>query len=241
MGRTTEIEWCDSTWNPLRGCTRVSEGCRHCYAERMAARFSDVGQWAHGFAQRSPPRWTGRVEVIDAQLGIPRRWKQPRRIFVNSISDTFHERLADAAIDRVFGVMLAAPWHTYLVLTKRPERAAAYYQARPALHDLPQLWLGTSVESAAVAHRIDTLRAIPAAVRFLSLEPLIGELGAIDLSGIHWVIVGGESGPGARPMHPDWARSLRDQAKAQGVAFFMKQMARKAPIPADLQIRQWPL
>jgi protein gp37 len=288
MGENSKIEWTDATWNPIRDCTRKSEGCRNCYAEVMAARFSDPGQWGHGLAQRVAlpgggidHRWTGKVELVDSALDLPLRWRRPRRIFVNSTSDLFHEKVPDEWIDRVFAVMALAPQHTFQVLTKRPERMREYMAGlggggrtdimsraggrllraaenatRNAPHvrydynarwPLPNVWLGTSVEDQATADdRIPHLLATPAAVRFLSAEPLLGPLsiahayttgaalavlfaklerGDVDPRGnLHWVICGGESGPGARPMHPDWARSLRDQCQAAGVPFFMKQM-----------------
>jgi protein gp37 len=308
MADRTKIEWTDATWNPIRGCTRVSEGCRHCYAEVMAARFSDSGQWGHGLAQRvtlpgggTDHRWTGKVELVDTALDLPLRWYTPRRIFVNSTSDLFHEKVPDEWIDRVFAVMALAPQHRFQVLTKRPERMRAYLTridtparwAGMALavsaryvppspfvftvgQPLPNVWLGTSIEDQATAEeRIPHLMGTPAAVRFISAEPLLGPVDlrrlTVQVGGhqewtdaltgetvfsqsgcviaerdpIDWVICGGESGPGARPMHPDWARSLRDQCQAAGVPFFMKQMSgpRKAtmpPIPDDLMVREFP-
>jgi protein gp37 len=278
MADRTKIEWTDATWNPIRGCTRVSEGCRHCYAEGMAARFSDPGQWDHGLAQRvaqpgggTDHRWTGKVELVDAALDLPLRWRSPRRIFVNSTSDLFHEKVPDEWIDSVFCVMGAATRHTFQVLTKRPQRMRDYLTRRrsdlavkapiggglvdwhPFNKELavpPNVWLGTSIEDQATADdRIPHLLATPAAVRFVSAEPLLGpvaldmiltpEMGLYALSGIRsdgsgpsgfskgpridWVICGGESGPAARPMHPDWARSLRDQCARDRVPFFFKQ------------------
>jgi protein gp37 len=290
MADKTKIEWTDATWNPIRGCTRVSEGCRNCYAEVMAARFSDPGQWGHGLAKRvtlpdgsTDHRWTGEMRLIDSALDLPLRWTRPRRIFVNSTSDLFHEAVPDDWIDRVFAVMALTPEHTFQVLTKRPERAQRYFthdegfgrwgyiehRARQMLDRLgrpqprnqtlahyggrnfPHVWLGTSVEDQTTADaRIPHLLATPASVRFISAEPLLGPVdagvglpGKFDdnlTPGLDWIIVGGESGPGARPMHPDWARFLRDQCAAAGVAFFMKQMDKKTPIPDDLLIRQFP-
>jgi protein gp37 len=294
MGERSAIEWTDATWNPVRGCTRISEGCRNCYAEGVAARFSGSGQPFEGFADlgRSGSKWTGKVELIPGMLGAPLRWKKPRRIFVNSMSDLFHEALPDEAIDRAFAVMLLAPQHTFQILTKRSDRMRAYlsalvcddgfrpYVRRPGwksrdprdgdrvllLRDgqtwpLPNVWLGVSVEDQTTADaRIPDLLATPAAVRFLSCEPLLGPVDLREWVGtvhhhpdndphatstravvraaraamgptIDWAIVGGESGPGARPMHPDWVRSIRDQCTAAGVAFFMKQWGggRRAP------------
>jgi protein gp37 len=333
MADKSSIEWTDATWNPVRGCTRVSPGCggpgKHggCYAELMAARFSEPGQWGHGFATRvaGEARWTGHVALIEEQLLLPMRWKKPRKIFVNSTSDLFHEKLPDEAIDRIFAVMALCPQHTFQILTKRPERMRAWFASepwaatrvahammdlapigetlqnaiifepgnasrmRPEIWPLPNVWLGTSVEDQKRAdERIRDLLATSAAVRFLSCEPLLGPLNLrpwlfeygcpcgwggsepdayCDSCGWHgsgpyepepcpkctsplnehqacpdcgrsccegsnfgpnstwlkWIIVGGESGPRARPMHPDWARSLRDQCAAAGVPFFFKQ------------------
>jgi protein gp37 len=333
MGTVTGIEWTDATWNPVRGCSRVSEGCRNCYAEGVAARFSGPGQAYEGFADRARTgsKWTGKVALVPSALPLPLSWRTPKRIFVNSMSDLFHEGLTDGEILRVMMVIWQAPRHTFQVLTKRPERMRAWFEAwndvdeadyEPKLargpeatraahtsgrsrifasmldsmgtpppgaafptYDwaggprwwstapAPNLWLGVSVENQATAdERIPHLLAVPAAVRFLSCEPL---LGAVDLdvawhgesaldsecwgdcawcekghpplrncqrgrqseaefmrirSGIDWVIAGGESGPGARPMHPEWARSLRDQCAAAGVPFFFKQWGEWRPI-----------
>lgn len=276
MSDNTAIEWTDATWNPVRGCTRVSQGCVNCYAETVAARFSNKGQAYEGLATRSPARWTGEVRVIEAALDQPLRWKRPRKIFVNSMSDLFHEKLDARYIDRVFAVMALAPQHTFQVLTKRPQRMLSYLQDRtkrgqlPIAQNgmdlgnlwfdgwlkpwpLPNLWLGVSVENQEAAdERIPLLLQTPAAKRFLSCEPLLGSL---DLSEalaveqvklfdrqrshwtertgesrkIDWVIAGGESGPKARPMHPDWARALRDQCNAAGAAFFFKQWGEWEP------------
>lgn len=302
MAGQSKIEWTDATWNPIRGCSRVSEGCRNCYAEGMAARFSKPGQWGHGLATyvtrpdgKREARWTGTmVQAPEATLTAPLRWKAPRRIFVNSTSDLFHEDVPDAWIDRVFAVMALCPQHTFQVLTKRPERMRAYFAAGPWLRwlelmkplwhgrlasevaengALPNVWLGTSVEDQASADaRIPHLLETPAAIRFISAEPLLGPVdltrlgidsdsemhaltpipwaeevanwgddpetieGWLDWYGLSevptsgnmhptldWVIVGGESGAGARPMHPDWARDLRDQCASADVPFFFKQ------------------
>jgi protein gp37 len=267
MSASSSIEWTDATWNPTRGCTRVSEGCRNCYAEMMAARFSDPGQWGHGFAEMKAGdhRWTGKVELIESQLLLPLHWRKPRKIFVNSTSDLFHESLPDEAIDRVFAVMALCPQHTFQVLTKRPERMQAWAQRNATgghifhvastigkplsgIWPLPNVWHGTSIEDQATAdERIPRLLQAPAAIRFVSYEPALGpvdfrrivsETHQIDtLRGwvkfdrpspddfryLDWIIVGGESGSNARPMHPDWARSVRDQCSAACVAFFFKQ------------------
>lgn len=313
MSDNSSIEWTDATWNPITGCSLVSEGCRHCYAATLAA-----GRLRHhpsraGLARRNAAgeaKFTGEVRFNEEWLDQPIRWRRPRRIFVCAHGDLFHEAVPDEWIDRVFAVMALAPHHVFQVLTKRPERAREYIAtahrrvmelvcdrvieentpremvpvvlvadppstylapAGPQIHlwrwPLPNVWLGTSVEDQAAADaRIPHLLEAPAAVRFISCEPLLGPLDLTSIcfsdergrreqwnalydyegdgSGpepiLDWVIVGGESGPGARDMDPDWARSLRDQCAAADVSFFMKQMARKAEIPADLLIRQWP-
>ena len=250
MGKT-KIEWATHVWNPVRGCTRVSRGCEHCYAERMAARrlpglMSPTTGEPYATMTADGPRWTGQVELIERQLEVPMRWKNPRRIFVNSMSDTFHEALPDEAIDRIFAVMAMCPQHTFFVLTKRAERMEQYAQAaaRGAFLDtcageaylasypmhrrrpwpLGNVWLGVSVEARANKYRIDALRKTPAALRFLSLEPLLEDLGELDLRGIRWVIVGGESGPGARPCSISWIRSVVEQCRAAKVSCFVKQL-----------------
>lgn len=302
MADGSTIEWLrrpgtkPATWNPVRGCSRVSPGCGGpgnqggCYAEVMAARFSEPGQWGHGFAETvkkpdgsSVRRWTGKVELIESMLDLPLRWRAPRTIFVNSTSDLFHEKLPNEAIDRIFAVMALCPQHTFIVLTKRPERMREYFRgpqlsarladAIMSQHDcrvltegrrerefspwraglawdpghgrkawgvrravqgmtaevspwpLPNVWLGVSAEDQATwEERKEHLRDTPAAVRFASFEPLLG--GIVDPhigDDLNWAIVGGESGPNARPMHPAWVRSIRDQCQAAGVAFFHKQ------------------
>jgi protein gp37 len=305
MGVTTGISWTDSTWNPIRGCSRVSEGCRHCYAERHAYRFSGPGLAYEGLVQVKKdkeglaerlPLWNGQIKFVEEHLLDPLRWKKPRRVFVNSMSDLFHENCTDEMRDKIFAVMALCPQHTFQVLTKRPERMLEYFNRKDrgersklvtnpsawfvwnaataiqaaakksipgpfhwttfddpdtvAPWPLPNVHLGVSVENQATAdQRIPLLLQTPAAVRFISAEPLLGpvELTAvpeIDLPGVavgtpllHWVIVGGESGAGARPMHPDWARSLRDQCTAAGVPFFFKQWGEWLPLtqrpPAD--------
>ena len=291
MSDNTKIEWADATWNPVVGCTRVSEGCMHCYAERFAARFPERFGGVSRMTEHGP-RWTGKIVLRPEVLDQPLSWRKPRRIFVNSMSDLFHPDVPDEFIDRVFAVMALATHHTFMVLTKRPERMMKYltapdrdevigwkahelyeqlggdYRRVPALTTregtistaslqphakswpIPNVWLGVSVENQRAAdERIPLLLQTPAAVRFLSCEPL---LGSVDLSkfkpfdgecfcqdrpdgckprnsagcpeaAIDWVIVGGESGPKARPMHPDWVRSIRDQCQAAGVPFFFKQ------------------
>ena len=208
----SKIEWTDATWNPVTGCNKISPGCKHCYAERMAGRLQAmrVDKYRDGFA----------VAVHPDTLDIPLRWRKPRAIFVNSMSDLFHDRVSDDFIRQVFAVMEQADWHRYQALTKRPERVVALNDALPWPS---QVWLGVSVESAAYVHRIDLLRQTHAAVKFLSLEPLLGPLPDLNLTGIDWVIVGGESGPGARPMQADWARDIRTQCLAACVPFYFKQ------------------
>lgn len=290
MGERTGIAWTSSTWNPIRGCSRVSEGCRNCYAERVAARFTHTrprgntgsrgvpvenGPFA-GFA--TSKGWTGRVELVEKALLLPLRWRKPRRIFVNSMSDLFHENLPDEAIDRVFAVMALSPRHTFQILTKRAERMRKYLTTRSksaqpwknaartvgyALEfegvslvpfPLPNVWLGVSAEDQKTAdERIPLLLQTPAAVRFVSAEPLLeavdltsqfgmlmsdedGEYGPVLSPGLSWVITGGESGPGARPCDIAWIRSIVQQCKAAGVPCFVKQMgARPIERPSSFE------
>jgi protein gp37 len=298
MGTKTGISWTDATWNPIRGCSRVSEGCRNCYAERRAYRFSGPGLAYEGLVQIGAdgsrrPQWNGEIRFVEEHLLDPLKWKNPRRIFVNSMSDLFHENVNDEMRDRIFAVMALCPQHTFQVLTKRPERMLTYTSGHGNSHrrnipvynaaveicagdfsrmsqemgrhrssgegwwPLQNVWLGVSVENQKTAdERIPLLLQTPAAVRFISAEPLLGLVSlsppadevyqllsnwygpnGFDPTGsqptvtrrdnyiakVDWVIVGGESGPAARPMHPGWARSLRDQCKAAGVPFFFKQ------------------
>ena len=219
---STKIEWTETTWNPVRGCTRVSEGCRFCYAERIAARFSGKGLAFEGLAKqtKSGPQWTREVLPIHALLNEPLKWKKPRRIFVNSMSDLFHEKIELDFIRDVFSVMQAAHWHKFQVLTKRSTRLLQY---SPELPWPRNVWMGVSVEDDRVMDRIEALRQTEAKVKFLSLEPLIGPLPELDLTGIDWVIVGGESGPGAREMKKKWVVDIRDQCQKENVLFFFKQ------------------
>ena len=228
MAQKSKIEWTDTTWNPIRGCTPISDGCRHCYAARMAARFSKPGGPYAGLAANTPagPRWTGKVRLLHNALDQPLRWQIPRRVFVNSMSDLFHEGVDDQFIADVFCVMNRAPQHQYQVLTKRSRRLA---DLSPTLPWASNIWMGVSVENAACLDRVDDLRQTGAEVKFLSLEPLLGPLPDLDLSGIDWAIVGGESGPGARPMDPAWVREIRDGCKVAGVPFFFKQWGEFAP------------
>lgn len=270
MGQTTKIQWTEATWNPVRGCSRVSPGCVNCYAETLAARLS-----AYGTKPDSPFRgfvtkvnghasWTGKVELVEKHLYDPLKWRTPRMIFVNSMSDMFHEELSDEVIDQIFAVMALCPQHTFQVLTKRPDRMLRWFSdlkpfpkevfmdtkvsdfisphcerieghvgrlIRPdisscalAAWPLPNVWLGVSVEDRAHKDRIDLLRETPAAIRFLSIEPLLEDIGELDLRGVHWVIVGGESGPNARPFYLGWAESVVHQCKSNGVSCFIKQL-----------------
>jgi protein gp37 len=217
MGDKSKIEWTDATWNPVRGCTKISPGCAHCYAETFAERFRGVP--GHPYEQGFDLR------VVPEKLMEPLRWTRARMIFVNSMSDLFHKDVSDAYVGAIADVMRTANWHTYQVLTKRSERMAEMLSTSLREHAAePHIWWGVSVENRRHGlPRIDHLRSAPAAVRFLSVEPLLEDLGTIDLTGIHWVIVGGESGAGARPMQPEWVRSIRDQCEAAGVLFFFKQ------------------
>jgi protein gp37 len=212
MGTNSTIEWTDATWNPVTGCTKISPGCKHCYAERMANRLKLMGQanYKNGFAATLHPH----------MLELPLRLKKPLRIFVNSMSDLFHHDVPLAYIREVFDVMKRAHWHEFQILTKRAERLE---ELSAALEWTANIWMGVSVENESYLYRIDHLRKTGAQVKFLSLEPLLGPLGKMDLGGIHFAIVGGESGPGARAMEADWVREIREQCLASGVAFFFKQ------------------
>lgn len=212
MAQGSAIEWTQATWNPVTGCTKISAGCKNCYAERMAERLQAMGvaQYANGF----------RLTLQPQALDLPARWKKPRLIFVNSMSDLFHRDVPVSFIRRVFDVMNGCPQHTFQVLTKRPEIAAEY---AADLEWGSNIWMGTSIENMLVLHRADSLRQVPAALRFLSVEPLLGPLPNLKLDGIHWVIVGGESGPGARRMEPGWVIQVRDQCLQAGIPFFFKQ------------------
>lgn len=216
MAEQTTIEWTDATWNPVTGCDKISPGCLRCYAERFSERFRGVP--GHPFEQGFDLRL--RPERLDQPL----KWKSPRRIFVNSMSDLFHKEVPDEFVASVFNVMEQANQHVFQVLTKRSSRMTAFTRERYAYRPPPpNIWLGVSVEDGLRKGRINHLRRTVAAVRFLSVEPLIGPVGEIDLSGIDWVIVGGESGPGHRPMLPEWVDEVQEQCAEQGVAFFFKQ------------------
>ncbi|WP_339063627.1 phage Gp37/Gp68 family protein [Tepidibacillus marianensis] len=212
MATASKIEWTEATWNPVTGCTKISEGCRHCYAERMAKRLymMDNPRYKNGF----------NVTLHHDLINTPLNWKKPKRIFVNSMSDLFHDDVPFEFILKVFQTMEKASWHTFQVLTKRSERLL---ELAPLLPWPSNVWMGVSVEDEKVIERIGHLRNTPAKVKFLSCEPLIGPLHNLNLENIHWVIVGGESGPGARPIKEEWVRSIRDQSQEQGAAFFFKQ------------------
>ena len=230
MGDNSPIEWTDSTWNPVTGCTKVSPGCKHCYAERLSVRLRAMGnrRYRNGFA----------VTLHPDQLDLPLRWRQPRRIFVNSMSDLFHEAVPPDYIQRAFDVMTTASWHVFQILTKRAHRLA---ELAPRLPWPQNVWQGVSVENARYTSRVADLVKVPAAVRFLSVEPLLGLIPRLPLDGIDWVIVGGESGPGYRPVQPEWVRAIRDQCAEAGVAFFFKQWGGRTPKAGGrtLDGREW--
>lgn len=230
MAVKSPIEWTESTWNPLTGCTKISPGCKHCYAERMALRLKAMGQrnYVNGFA----------LSLHEAALELPLRWKKPQTIFVNSMSDMFHQGVPTEFILRAFDVMRRANWHRFQVLTKRSDRLA---RMTDELSWAENIWMGVSVENDLYAHRIEHLRETGAAIKFLSLEPLLGPLDNLPLDGIDWVIVGGESGPGARLMNPEWVISIRNQCIDAGVPFFFKQWGgvRKKAFGRTLEGRTW--
>ena len=212
MSTNTAIEWTESTWNPVTGCTKISDGCVHCYAERMARRLKAMGQknYVKGFEVAQHPH----------ALTLPLNWKKPQTIFVNLMSDLFHKDITTAFIRQVFDIMEQAHWHRFQVLTKRANRL---FDLAPSLNWPHNVWIGVTVENASYIKRIDYLRHVPAAVRFLSLEPLLGPLPKLNLSNIDWVIVGGESGPGARPMEKEWVLDIQLQCRKEKVPFFFKQ------------------
>ncbi len=216
MAQVSKIEWTECTWNPVTGCDKVSAGCKYCYAEVMARRLKAMGnpRYLNGF----------NITIHWEVLNQPKRWRKPRIIFVNSMSDLFHEDVPRDFIQAAFAVMNDCPQHTFQVLTKRPQRAA---ELAPDLPWSNNIWLGTSVENQQTIHRIHQLRRIPAHIRFLSLEPLLGRINRVPLQGIHWVIVGGESGPQSRPMDPEWVRVIRDRCLRYSVPFFFKQWGGK--------------
>ncbi|WP_376743797.1 DUF5131 family protein [Ensifer canadensis] len=221
----TQIEWTDATWNPVAGCSIITAGCTNCYAMDMARRLESMGMEKYaGLTRKSGQRtiWNGVVREDRDALAIPQSWRKPRKIFVNSMSDLFHERVSDDFIRDVWSVMRSTPHHNYQILTKRPERMAQVVSEQIG-EILPNVWLGTSIEESAVAGRTDHLKKVPAAIRFISFEPLIGSVGHIQLEGIHWAIVGGESGKSARPIKETWIDEIHAQCLAAGTAFFFKQ------------------
>lgn len=241
MSDKSAIEWTDATWNPVTGCSKVSPGCANCYAEALSLRFG-----------RSKKPWTPanaaeNVVFHPERLSMPLKWREPKMVFVNSMSDLFHELVPDEYVDRVYRIMDNAPQHTFQVLTKRPERMRRYTRGVPARVNwwrewpLPNVWHGTSIENNRWVGRADELRGAMADVRFLSCEPLLGPLPDLDLTDLDWVIVGGESGHGHRPMDPDWVRDLRDRCVAAGVAFFFKQWGGRTPKAGgrELDGRTW--
>jgi protein gp37 len=234
MADSTSIEWTDATWNPVTGCTKISAGCDHCYAERFSERFRGT---------RGHPFETGfDLTLRPDRLEQPLRWRSPRMIFVNSMSDLFHKEIPRAHIDAVFDTMEAASWHTFQVLTKRSSLLVRYLRDRYRNEKAPpHIWLGVSIEDAKNAVRLKHLRTANALVKFVSFEPLLGSVGMLDLTGIDWAIVGGESGPGARPMAETWAVEIRDQCRAANVAFFFKQWGGARPKSGGrlLKGREW--
>jgi protein gp37 len=245
MGLGTSIEWVDTTWNPLTGCTKISPGCKVCYAEPYSRRLRLMGQrnYANGFELTLHPH----------MLDVPLKWKKPQRVFVNSMSDLYHKDVPEEFILRVFDTMVRADWHTFKILTKRADRLE---QLSPKLPWADHIWQGVSVENADYAFRIDHLRRTGAKVKFLSIEPLLGPIPNLDLTGIHWVIVGGESGPGCRPMEIDWVMQIKERCDAAGVPLFFKQTGEKlarqmrfkskkgsddAEWPQEWRVRRFPL
>lgn len=225
MAGQSDIEWTDATWNPISGCVVLSPGCSHCYAMRMASRLQAMGHPAYrGVTKKvnGKPVWTGRLHLKQSALDVPLHWRKPRKIFVNSMSDLFQDGVPAEFIHRVWDVMQRTPQHIYQILTKRPENMASVL-SRPEFPVLANVWLGTSVENEKFVERIDHLRQVSAAVRFISFEPLLGPVGDVNLDGIRWAIVGGESGPKARAMNEAWVDQIYGQCQRYGTAFFFKQ------------------
>ncbi len=239
MAKNSGIEWTDDTWNPIVGCSVLSPGCTNCYAMRQAGTRLAGNPKYRGLtvSSKAGPVWTGELRRWKRVPDKPRPRGRPRMFFVNSMSDLFHEAVPDHWIDEIFDVMAAAPQHVYQVLTKRAPRMRNFISSRRGALP-PNLWLGVSVEDRVRLPRVYELRATPAAVCFLSLEPLLEDLGPLDLRGIDWAIVGGESGRAARPMHPDWARRVRDQCAAAGVPFFFKQWGEWMPAPEQMNFAE---
>jgi len=264
MSTASKIEWTETTWNPVTGCDRISSGCDRCYALTLAKRLKAMG--SQKYQADGDPRTSGpgfAVTVHEDTVPEPLRWRKPRVVFVNSMSDLFHARVPDAFIASVFAVMAVTPQHTYQVLTKRPRRMRALLASdafcsqvgaaagalglgtaadrAPLPWPAPNVWLGTSIENDDYTWRADCLRQVPAAVRFLSLEPLLGPLPSLSLDGIGWVIAGGESGPGCRPLDLAWVRDIRDRCASQDAAFFFKQVGGPTPKAGGRQLdgRTW--
>lgn len=231
MGDKSPIEWTDASWNPSTGCSKVSPGCRNCYAERLSARLKAMGnpKYAKGF----------KFTLHEDALELPFKWRTPKKIFVNSMSDLFHEFMPDDFLDQCFEVMTRADWHIYQILTKRPDRMLKFVENYGKIPD--HIWLGTSVESRLYVPRIETLRKVPCKTRFVSFEPLLGPVGKVNLKGIAWAIVGGESGPRHRDIRAEWVREIRQQCKQQKVAFFFKQWGGRTPKSGGrlLDGREW--
>jgi protein gp37 len=230
VAQRSSIEWTESTWNPVTGCSKISPGCKFCYAKRMADRLKAMGQprYRDGFA----------VRLQEDLIDLPLRWREPRIVFVNSMSDLFHEDIPESFILRCFQTMNIAKQHTFQVLTKRPTRCT---ELAKKIDWTSNIWIGTSIESAEYSWRSSSIASLPAAVRFLSIEPLLSAIPNLPLKSIDWAIVGGESGPGARPMDPDWVRQIRDRCVAQNVPFFFKQWGgvRKSRTGRTLDGRTW--
>lgn len=239
MASSSDIEWTNATWNPVTGCSKVSAGCDHCYAERLSERFRGVP--GHPFESGFD------LTLRPERLRQPLAWRRPRMIFVNSMSDLFHKDVPDEFVDQVFDTMEEADWHDYQILTKRSSLMRDYVNRRYGGQTSPShIWLGVSVEDGRMLTRVRHLRQANAGVRFLSIEPLIGPVGPLDLTGIHWVIVGGESGPGARPMDPKWVLDIRDQCRQAEVPFFFKQWGGRTPKAAGRTLEgeifsEWPV
>ena len=243
MAGSSDIEWTEATWNPIAGCKIISPGCTNCYAMRMAARLQAMGMEKYAGTTRKSGRrhvWTGRINIDERALDAPLTWRKPQRIFVNSMSDLFQDSVDAAFVQRVWSVMEQAHWHSFQILTKRPDRMLDLL-TQPAFRRLPNVWLGTSVESEAHLERIDSLRRVPAHIRFVSFEPLLGPIRDPDLAGIHWAIVGGESGPRARPMQAWWVEQLHNACERHRVVFFFKQWggARKKRTGRLFKDRTW--
>jgi protein gp37 len=239
MADHTSIEWTTATWNPTTGCDRVSAGCDHCYALALAARLKAMGQAK--YQNDGDPRTSGpgfRITVHSDALSVPKHWREPRLVFVNSMSDLFHARVPVSFVQEVFAVIAETPQHTYQILTKRASRLP---RIAPELDWPPNLWMGVSVEDSSVLDRVDDLRQVPARVRFLSCEPLLGPLDGLDLTDIGWVIAGGESGPRYRAMDPSWVTAIRDACVEKHVPFFFKQWGGRTPKAGGRQLdgRTW--